>query len=89
MKNRQSRISGIAKELDLPEDLCFDGYHIELFNDTVIIDGCRNVAEYGNGSIKLNTGGCVVGVFGDGLTIKSFACAQVIISGKIISLELM
>ena len=89
MKNRQSRISGIAKELDFPEDMCADGYHIELFNDTVIIDGCRNVAEYGSGGIRLNTGGCVVGVFGDGLTIKSFACSQAIISGKIVSLELM
>ncbi len=88
MKNRQPRIYGIAKEFDLPEDLCRDGYHIEIFNDTVVVDGCRNVAEYNDGRIKLSTGGRTVGVFGDGLTIKSFICSQVIISGNIVSVEL-
>ena len=88
MKNRQSRIAEFAKELDFPEDLRKDGYHIEIFNGTVVIDGCRNVAEYGDRCIKLNTGGSRVGVFGDGLTIKSFICSQAVITGKIISLEL-
>lgn len=88
MKNRPTRIYGIAKEFDLPEDICSDGYHIELFNDTVVVDGCRNVAEYSDGRIKLSTVSRTVGVFGDGLAIRSFACSQVIISGNIISVEL-
>ncbi|MCQ2479366.1 MAG: hypothetical protein MJ120_01900 [Clostridia bacterium] len=88
MKKRTSKISDIAKGLDIPEDICSDGFHIELFSDTVIIDGCKNVAEYGDGCIKLNVGKKCIGVFGDELTIKSYICSQVIISGKIVSLEL-
>ncbi len=88
MKKRASKISDIAKEFDFPEDLCSGGFHIELFTDTVIVDGCKNVAEYGDGCIKLNVGKSRVCVFGDSLTIKSFICTQVIISGKIVSLEL-
>lgn len=88
MKNRQTRLSEIVREFDLPEDLCKGGYHIEIFNDTVIVDGCRNVNEYGDGEIKLNTGGGQVGISGDGLVIKSFACSQITVSGRIISVEL-
>ncbi len=88
MKNRQSHFSDFVKEFDFPEDSCKDGYHVELFNDTVLVDGCKNVAEYSSEGIKLNTGSRVIGVFGDGLIIRSFACSQVIISGKILSVEL-
>lgn len=88
MKNRQSHFSDFVKEFDFPEDLCKDGYHVELFNDTAVIDGCRNVAEYGDGYIKLNTGSRLIGIFGDGLTIRSFACSQTVITGKILSVEL-
>lgn len=88
MKYRRPHLSDIAKELDLPEDICSGGFRIELFSDTVVIDGCKNVAEYGGGAIKLNTGRQTVGVFGDNLTIKSFVCSQAVITGKIISVEL-
>ena len=88
MKNRHPNLSDIAKELDLPEDICSGGLHIELFSDTAVIDGCRSVAEYGGGIIRLNVGRQTVGVFGDNLTIKSFVCSQAVITGKIISVEL-
>lgn len=88
MKNRQTHFSDFVKEFDFPEDLVKDGYHVELFNDTVVVDGCKNVAEYGDGYIKLSTGSRLIGIFGDNLTIKSFACSQVIVSGRILSVEL-
>lgn len=88
MKNKEQRFSDLIREFDLPEDICKGGYHIEIFNGTVVVDGCRNVSEYGDGSIKLNTGGCQVGVFGDNLTIRSFVCSQITITGRIISVEL-
>lgn len=88
MKKRASKISDIAREFDFPEDVCSGGFHAELFSDTVIVDGCKNVAEYGDGCIKLNVGRNRIGVFGDKLTIKSYICSQIIICGKIVSLEL-
>lgn len=88
MKNKRPNLSDIAKELDFPEDICTGGLHIELFIDTAVVDGCRNVAEYGEGMIRLNAGGHTVGIFGDCLTIKSFSCSQAVIAGKILSVEL-
>ena len=89
MKNRQSRMTGIVREFDLPEDVCSGGYHVEMFNETVIVDGCRNVAEYSGGLIKLNTGNTQIAVSGDNLTIRNFACSQVTVTGRIISVELI
>lgn len=88
MKNRQPNFSDFVKEFDLPEDLCRGGYHIELFNDTVIVDGCKNVAEYSDGRIALNTGSKKIIVLGDDMNVKSLACSQVIITGRILSVEL-
>lgn len=88
MKNKSSRFAMLAQELDLPEDLGKDGYRIEIYKNTVVIDGCRNVAEYGDGIIRINAGRVCVRVAGSGLTIKSFSCSQIVINGFIISVEL-
>lgn len=88
MRKKQTNFTDLVREFDFPEDICKNGYHIEIYNDTVVVDGCRNVAEYGDGNIKLNTGSRLVCIFGDGLTIKSFACSQAVIVGKIVSVEL-
>lgn len=88
MKNKQQKLTDLVKEFDFPEDLCRGGFHIELFNGNVIVDGCKNVAEYSDGRIVLNTGSRRIIVLGDNLIVKSFACSQANITGNIISVEL-
>ncbi len=87
MKNKHPRLSDIARELDFPEDICKGGYHIELFNNTVIIDGCKNVAEYSDNKIRINTRSGQIGICGDDLIVKTFSCSQITVSGNIIYVE--
>ncbi len=85
MKNNKS---SFLQRFELPEDLAKNGYHIEIFNSCAIIDGCKNVAEYGDGVIRLNIGCNVVSVIGNSLVIRSFNCSQVTIDGHICSIEI-
>ena len=88
MKNKSSKLTILAQEFDLPEDMGKDGYYIEIFGSTFVLDGCKNIAEYGDNAIRLNTGKKIISVLGNGLVIKSFACGQVTICGYIVSVEI-
>ena len=88
MKNKASRIRAIAQEFDLPEDLGKDGYHIEIFGNTFVLDGCRNIVQYDEDAIRLNTGRKIISVLGSNLVIKDFSCCQATISGCIVSVEI-
>lgn len=88
MKKKPSRISALAQEFDLPEDIGKDGYHIEIFGNTLVLDGCRNIAEYDENVIRLNTGKKIISVLGSELVIKDFSCCQATICGFILSVEI-
>lgn len=88
MRCSSARFQSIAAQLDLPEDIAKDGYHIEIMNDCAVVDGCKNVAEYGDGIIRLNVGGKIISVIGCNLTIKSFFCGQVTVTGRIAAVEI-
>lgn len=88
MKNKKSKLNFLANEFDLPEDICKDGYHVEIMNSCVVVDGCKSVAEYADGIIRLNVGKKTVSVIGSELLIKSFSCGQVTISGNVLCVEL-
>lgn len=85
MKNDRN---SFFQRFDLPEDLTKDGYHIEVFNSCAVVDGCKNVVEYGEGIIRLNLGLCVVSVIGNNLSIRSFSCGQATVDGHICSIEI-
>ena len=88
MKNKNFRLSAFAREFDLPEDIGPDGYHIEICGGTLVLDGCRSIAEYGENVIRLNTGGKIISILGTSLVIRDFACCQVTVSGMIASVEI-
>ena len=88
MKNKNSRLSGLAQELDLPEDLGVNGYHLEIFPEMLVLDGCKTIAEYGDGVIRLQTGRNLISVFGSDLTIRSFTCGQVTVCGLLVTVEM-
>ncbi len=85
MKNKKA--SSFIRKFDLPEDISKNGYHIEIFNSCAVIDGCRSVAEYSNGKIRLNLTDVCISVVGNNLSIRSFDCSQVTIDGHISSVE--
>jgi sporulation protein YqfC len=62
--------------------------HIQLEgNSELILDGCKGIMEYETDRIKICTDTVAVTVTGDSLTIRTFALEQIIISGKILSVD--
>lgn len=86
MKNKRS--GSFLDKFDFPEDLREDGYHIEIFRSCAVVDGCKNIAQYSDGIIRLNTKKDVVSVIGNNLTVRSMNNAQVTVDGHITSVEI-
>lgn len=84
MKNNKN---SFLQRFELPEDLAKDGYFVEVSNTCAMIDGCKSVAEYSDGIIRLNLGNKTVSVVGNDLVIRCFSCNQVTINGYIRVIE--
>ena len=62
--------------------------HIELEgNRELIIDGCKGILEYDDSKVRICTDTVTVSVTGDGLGINAYAEDQIVISGKIMSVD--
>ena len=62
--------------------------HIELEgNRELLIDGCKGIMEYEDRLIKICTDTVIVSITGDELNIRTYTQEQIVISGKIISIE--
>ena len=56
-------------------------------NREVILEGSRGVVEYGENSIKINTGKYIISFQGRGLHIKCMTDCDIVIHGFITSIE--
>ena len=64
------------------------GVHMEVNgNREVILEGSRGVVEYGENSIKINTGKYIISFQGRGLHIKCMTDCDIVIHGFITSIE--
>lgn len=62
--------------------------HMEINgNREVILEGSRSVVEYGENSIKINTGKYIISFQGRGLHIKCMTDCDIVIHGFITSIE--
>ncbi len=62
--------------------------HIELDgNRELILDGCKGIVEYETQKIKICTDMVFVSVTGDDLNINTYNQDQIVISGKILSVD--
>ena len=72
----------------MPEDICSSCGYIEIISNTcALIDGCKGVLEYDDGTIKLSLGKKSVRFSGSGLSIKSLSMEQAMVEGYIVSME--
>ena len=80
--------SRVEKALELPVGSLSDVARIELSgNRRAVIEGCRGIVEYGEETIRLNTGGGVVRFMGRGLSMSCMTEDSAVIEGIILSLE--
>ncbi len=64
------------------------GVHMEINgNREIILEGSRGVVEYGENSIKINTGKYIISFQGRGLHIKCMTDCDIVIHGFITSIE--
>ena len=77
-----------AKILDVPQNM-FESYSQIVLsgNREAVLDGCQGVIEYEDDFIKLKIGRQVVKFTGQNLQIKCMTGENVIIDGKILSVE--
>lgn len=62
--------------------------NIEMYgNREIIVDGCKSVADYSGGYIKLDLGEKFLKICGNELTVTSYIYEQADIKGEIVSLE--
>ena len=78
----------LAKILDVPQNM-FESYSQIVLsgNREAVLDGCQGVIEYEDDFIKLKIGRQVVKFTGQNLQIKCMTGENVIIDGKILSVE--
>ena len=64
------------------------GVHMEINgNREIILEGSQGVVEYGENSIKINTGKYIISFQGRGLHIKCMTDCDIVIHGFITSIE--
>ena len=89
LKNmNQTSPDRLAKILDVPQNM-FESYSQIVLsgNREAVLDGCQGVIEYEDDFIKLKIGRQVVKFTGQNLQIKCMTGENVIIDGKILSVE--
>ena len=89
LKNKnQTSPERLVKILDVPQNM-FESYSQIVLsgNREAVLDGCQGVIEYEDDFIKLKIGRQVVKFTGQNLQIKCMTGENVIIDGKILSVE--
>ena len=89
-KQKQASPERLAKILDVPQTM-FESYSQIVLsgNREAVLDGCQGVIEYEDDFIKLKIGKQMVKFTGQNLQIKCMTGENVIIDGRILSVEFM
>ena len=89
-KQKQASPERLANILDVPQNM-FESYSQIVLSGTreAVLDGCQGVIEYEDDFIKLKIGKQMVKFTGQNLQIKCMTGENVIIDGRILSVEFM
>jgi sporulation protein YqfC len=80
----------MSRTLDMPKDVVMDLPKIVLNGDLELVcGGYKGLYEYTENEIKLSAAGKTVCIKGMGLMIKTIENEEIIVSGRIISVEFL
>lgn len=83
-EERGSVWRGFVKALSLPEDAFVSQTHMELFGQKeIVVNGARNIIEYGNEVVRIQTKDQIVEINGNELRVDMFLEKVMIVRGKI------
>ncbi|NSW91803.1 MAG: sporulation protein YqfC [Firmicutes bacterium] len=80
----------LAEVLELPKEVVLDVPKITMIgNSSLVVENYKGIVEYGNERIRVNTAKGLVKIQGDCLTIREITSEDIVVMGKIGSLEFM
>ncbi len=78
----------LTEVLELPKEIVLNIPKITMIgNSNFVVENYKGIIEYGNKRIRINTGKGLMKIQGDGLSIREITSENIIIVGKIGSLE--
>ncbi|WP_130806628.1 sporulation protein YqfC [Senegalia massiliensis] len=82
--------TNIAEVLELPKEIVLDLPKITLIgNIQLYIENHKGIVEYSKERIRINSKSGIIRIIGNDLVIKNIVSEEVVVSGKIINVELI
>ena len=89
-QRREGFLEKTAQALDLPADALGGLPHLSLLGDReLLVENHRGILAYDTGEIQVGAGTLVIRVRGEDLVLRAMSAPEVLITGHILSVELI
>ena len=89
MSSKNEKAELLSERLDLPSDISVGSAKLSVYgNSKVLIENHKGILHYGENQIELNARGMTIRILGDELSISAMDKNDMLITGRILSLEL-
>lgn len=89
MSSKNEKAELLSERLDLPSDISVGSAKLCVYGKSkVLIENHKGILHYGENEIELNARGMTIRILGDELSISAMDKNDMLITGRILSLEL-
>lgn len=89
MSGKYEKAELLSERLDIPSDISVGTAKLSIFGkNRVLIENHKGILHYSENEIELSAKGMTVKFLGDGLSIDAMDKSDMLITGKILSVEL-
>lgn len=89
MSSKNEKAELLSERLDLPSDISVGSAKLSVYGKSkVLIENHKGILHYGENEIELNARGMTIRILGDELSISAMDKNDMLITGRILSLEL-
>lgn len=89
MSGKYEKAELLSERLDIPSDISVGTAKLSIFGkNRVLIENHKGILHYSENEIELSAKGMTVKLLGDGLSIAAMDKSDMLITGKILSVEL-
>ncbi len=89
MSGKNEKAELLSERLDLPSDISVGSAKLSVYGKSkVLIENHKGILHYGENEIELNAKGMTIRILGDELSISAMDKNDMLITGRILSLEL-
>lgn len=89
MSSKNEKAELLSERLDLPSDISVGSAKLSVYGKSkVLIENHKGILHYGENQIELNARGMTIRILGDELSISAMDKNDMLITGRILSLEL-